>query len=479
MTKSKMKFILSNVVCILVMLSVLINNYTLIGLIAFLVGSSFLFIGTMVEKEMHEYGVSALFSFYVFIITITLFGIWTPFVIEHKHLISFPKTGNDFNFIGMFVGFGLFILFAMIAGSDKTNFYLKRVFKYIGMACLFLGVYSIISKNLKNIYLFFIIALFFAVCDIYRFKTRDDDPEYKSTVKPDVSYWMGMLISAYILFVEIFSSGYLNEFTLQSNYKIDQLIKKEQLELLLSKSSLLVKFDNLFSFGNVLIFVLAMIVLAAVFIYADNSYSETIYHDSFLVLSLGGFCLIIRVFLSNCNILTFLIMIVSLIVYVFFMLSMRNKKNIEKGNYKSNLVHSLVKKNKYAPLAFSVGLSIFTLFSIKFVFDGFIVSWLTLILCIVFLLCIRKAFNGKWTKNSLYWQMILISIFAFCLSVAFKNQNIENSITLLVYTLIVTSIVIWILGLRNPIWTGSKKAYLVASIFDCVVLTGIGLFAVV
>lgn len=478
MAKTKMKFILSNVVCMLVMFSVLINNYTLIGLITFLVGSSFLFIGTMIEKEMHKYGVSALFSFYIFIITITLFGIWTPFVIEHKNSI-FSKIGNGFNPIGMVLGLGLFILFAAISSSKKTNFYLKRVLKYIGMACLFLGIYSIVSKNINNCYLFFVIALVFAVCDIYRLKTRDDDPDYKDTVKPDVTYWMGMLISAYILFVEIFANGYLNEFTLQSDYKIDQLIKKEQLELLLSKSTLLVKLDNLFSFSNVLLFVIAMIVLAAVFIYVDKSYSETIYHDSFLALSLGGFCLIIRAFLSNCNVLTLFILIAALIAYIFFMLSMRNKKNIEKGNYKSNLVHLLVKKNKYTPLGFSVGLTIFTLFSIKFVFDGFIVSWLTLILCIVFLLCIRKAFNGKWTKNTIYWQMILISIFVFCLTVAFKNHNINSSILILVYTLIITSIVIWILGLRNPIWTGSKKAYLVASVFDCVVLTGIGLFAVV
>ncbi|MCD8028135.1 MAG: hypothetical protein LUF02_05650 [Erysipelotrichaceae bacterium] len=265
MNKKYIKFTSANICAMILLLFALFSHYTLIGLVSFLVGSVILFLGTLLDKNKAELGVSNKFSFMTFISVLTIFGMWIPEIMDNKILNSYHSTPNIF---GIIISGILFLIFASVSTAECFKHYvLKRCFKSSGLASLFYCALCFFSISIISYPIILLTVIIFLFADIYSCKYNLYNTSNFSDTKPDKAYWMAFLIGVFLIIGNIISPVYFSSIS-QSNelHKI---------------------FGVLLSGYNVPIFVMLMIVLTGIFMYADNISKTNDAADSFLSLSLA------------------------------------------------------------------------------------------------------------------------------------------------------------------------------------------------
>lgn len=450
MNKKYIKFTAANICTMILLLLVLLSHYSPVGLISFLSGSLILFLGTLLDKNKAEFGVSNKFSFTTFISVLILFGMLIPEISDHKYVYHF---GSNINAWGIIISFVLFFAFAMASSSERfVNYVIKKCFKYAGLAALLYCAYCIFSISLTSYPIVLIAVIVFLLSDIYSFKIKIFKTSNYSDTKPDKAYWMAFLIGTLWIIGSIISPAYFS---------------------LISQSNELQKtFSALLSGYNVPLFVMLMVVLTGIFMFADNISKTNEVADSFLTLSLAGFCISLRTYFSFASVETFIILIVSIIIYLVFGFSIVSM-NKAKNTYP---IYALLKMNWYAPLIISMSITICTVISIIFVKAGYLIPLITLICGVILVLVARKIFNGFWIAGTMRWQMILIAIAAFSISIAFVNRNANDTMTLIIFSFIISSISMWALGIRDGVW---DNKYTVSKVIDCILMGAISLLAVI
>lgn len=450
MNKKYIKFTAANICTMILLLFTLLSHYSLIGLISFLVGSVILFLGTLLDNNKTEFGVSNKFSFTTFISVLILFGMWLPKIFEQKFLYKF---GTNINIWGAIISFVLFFAFSMASTSERfVNYVMKRCFKYAGLAALLYCAYCFLSISLTSYPIVLIAVIVFLLSDIYSFKNNMYKTSHYSDTKPDKAYWMAFLIGSLWIIGNIISPSYFS---------------------LISQSNELQKtFAELLSGYNVPLFVMLMVVLTGIFMFADNISITNEAADSFLTLSLAGFCISLRTYFSFSSVETFIILVASIILYLVFGFSIVSMDKAE-NTYP---IYALLKKNCYAPLIISISITLFTVLSIIFVKAGYLIPLITLICGVTLALVARKIFNGFWIAETMRWQMILIAIAAFTISIAFVNKNVNDTLTFIILSFVISSISMWALGIRDGVW---DNRFTVSKVIDCVLMGVISLLALI
>ena len=472
---SKTKFIVADLSVMLLLLYILINNYSMIGVISYLVGSSFLFAGTLADKDKSDFGLSNKLSFYVFIITSTLFGVWFPFIQKNKNAI---KSLSQDNIAGVVIGLALFVVLSLTASSDAMNPYVKRTIKYIGLYGLCLGAYSLVNPKLTHCITLGVVVIFFGLCDIYSYKTKADDPDYKSLIKPDASYWMALGINSFLIFVEAFSRGYLDKVSFYLNFKINETLSIEEINTEIMNASPLVRVDEFLSGINIFILIMVMVILAAICFYLDKTYISSECNDVYFILSVIGGIILFKTFLVNRDLITSIIFIISIIALYYIGLLLRSSRKAKLNN-SHNVIRELLDKGIFVPLLFPVGITLFFSYSIYYLHKGFMVAWITLILLSILVIVIRKNLKNSWVKDSIYWQIIMVSIFVFNIVLSFVQKNTTEVLSLLVYLLVISSLVNWTVGIKKIASFKVARFTLLTKIITCFVLLVISMVAVV
>ena len=126
-TDKMIKFVSTNLCVVILMLVVLISHYSLVGLISFFVGSILLFLGTLLDDKKANFGVTSKLSYIVFIATLTLFGMWLPFVLKNK--IHFEPMGKA-NVWGIIISLGLAFIFFIINQYPGNKNLIIFIFSY-------------------------------------------------------------------------------------------------------------------------------------------------------------------------------------------------------------------------------------------------------------------------------------------------------------------------------------------------------------
>lgn len=450
MNVKSIKFISTNIAVIAIWAFVLFRHFTVIGLISFLSCSLLLFLGTLLDKDKSKWGVSCKLDLYVFITILSLFGMWSPFVFDNKY--SFPFYENP-NTAGIIVSFITFFTFAIMSTAEKFSHYaLRRIFKYVALLFLILSVYYLFSFNLKQFVIITPVVALFAFADIY--VANIEKVKLANYVKSTIykTYWMAFGTCALIIFLNLFCESYLNRF-IGTYIQVENLI------------------SGFLSGTTIVIFAIIMLALTAIFMHADGLNGKFDPYDSYLTISLGGFCLVLRTYLSNVTIKTFIVALVSLIVYVaigFYIINLNKSKK--------TFLDKALSKGKFAPIVFSVAITCASILSIILVHKGYLVSLVLLICGVVFIANSKKIFQGFWIANTMRWQMILVTISLVMGSVAIINNNWDSASSMLIFEFVISSLIMWSFGIRDGVW---DNKYTISKVADCVLLAGISLFAVI
>lgn len=448
--KKYIKFTATNICAMIFLLFTLFSHYSLIGLVSFLLGSIVLFLGTLMDKNKAEFGVSNKLSFITFILLLILFGILSPEIFEQRFIYIF---GTNINIWGTIISFVLFLVFATTSISERfSNYVVKRCLKYAGLASLIYCAYSFLSTSLSSYPVVFIFVVLFLLTDIYSCKNNMYKTSHYSDTKPDKAYWMAFTISGLWIIGNIISPSY---FAINSqNYELQKA------------------FAGLLSGYNVPLFVMLMIVLTGIFMYADNISKTNESADSFLTLSLAGLSLSLRTYFSFASVETFIILAVSIVLYLIFGFSIVSVDKA-KDEYP---VYALLKKSWYAPLLISIAITLVSVLSIIFVKSGYLIPLITLICDAILVIVSRRIFAGFWIAEAMRWQMILIAISAFSVSMAFVNEKVNYSITLIIFAFVVSSISMWALNIRDGVW---DNKYTFSKVVNCLLMGIINLLAVI
>ena len=71
---------------------------------------------------------------------------------------------------------------------------------------------------------------------------------------------------------------------------------------------------------------------------------------------------------------------------------------------------------------------------------------------------------------------VLIAIAAFTISIAFVNKNVNDTLTFIILSFVISSILMWALGIRDGVW---DNRFTVSKVIDCVLMGVISLLAVI
>lgn len=451
MTGKIIKFISVDCAVTLLLLFTLIGHFSVCGFISFLIGSSLLFLGTLFDKKKAELGVSNKVSYIAFITIFSLMGMWLPRLIENinKSFTLQPK----FSF-WVLLGTAMFPVLAGISSNYSMNFALRRILKYFALISAAFAIFMFYSLKLTGLAVVACVIIFFCVSDIYTCKTGIYRIQDFSIVKPDAAYWMAVGISIALIVFSIMSNTYFYSF-ISNTESIIKLL-----------SELLVGI-------NVPMFAMIMIVLTALFMYSDNISKTSNAADSYLSISLGGFCIVLRTFVSFCSIETFIILLISVAVYLIFGFSVVSSHSTENV---TNPVYKLILLNNYAPIIISITVTLVTAVSILFVYAGYLVPFITLIFGLILILVSKKSFIGFWIASTMRWQMILVAITLFSISLSIVKQTTSVSIGFVIIAFVISSIVMWTNGIRDGVW---DNKFTVSKIIDCVLMGAISIIAVI
>lgn len=451
MTSKIIKFVSVDCAVTLLLLFTLIGHYTICGLISFLIGSALLFLGTLFDKKKAELGVSIKVSYIAFITILSLMGMWLPRLIENinKSFTLQPK----FSF-WVLLGIILFPILAGISSNNSMNFALRRILKYLALISAAFAIFMFFSLKLIGLALVGCVIIFFCICDIYTCKTGIYKTQDYSLIKSDAAYWMAVGISIALIVFSIMSNTYFYSFISNAESIIKLL------------SGLLVGI-------NVPLFAMIMIALTALFMYSDNISKTSNAADSYLSISLGGFCIVLRTFVSFCSIETLVLLLIAVAVYLVFGFSIVSSHSTENV---TNPVYKLILLNNYAPIIISMVVTLVTAVSILFVYAGYLISFITLILGLILIFVSKKGFIGFWIASTMRWQMILVAIALFSISISIVKHTTSTSIGFVIFAFVISSLVMWANGIRDGVW---DNKYIVSKVLDCVLMGTISIFAVI
>ena len=297
MTYKNIKFISTNLSVMILLLIILISHYSLIGLIAYFVGSLLLFLGTLLDDGKSTNGVACKLSYILFITTLTLFGMWLPFITKTKPRF---ETQGSVNIIGLIITIALAFIFFIMSSADKFKHYVaRRCLKYAGQSMLFLAAFYFWNMPFNTYSIIVITVVLALLNDLYVTKyNKYSNNEFKD-LNNDKSFWMAFLINLCTVAMNLFYRDYLQN--------------------CISKASLTKAIENVTSSFKIPLLIILMVTLSFIFIYLQeksNSYRDL--SDGYLTLSLAGFALLFMVYENNKSIESFIILCVAILVYLVF-----------------------------------------------------------------------------------------------------------------------------------------------------------------
>ncbi len=428
MTDKIIKFVPANICVMTLLLVVLISHYTIIGLIAFFVGSLFLFLGTLLDNNKANNGVTSKLSFIIFMIALTLFGMWMPFIFKNKFHFEQLRQVNTWEII---ISLALGFIFFIMAGVDKFKHYVvRRCLKYSGQVLFLLAGYYFWNLPISTFYLTVITVVLFLLTDLFSTKYKIYNENDFKDINNDKAFWMAFFINLCLIALNLFYRKYFLKF--------------------LTKNALTKIIEDITSGFNVPLFIILMVTLTAVFIVLyekpkDFSYNMT--SDAFFSLSLGGFVLLFRIYESYRCIESFIVLSTGVLLYFVFGFSI-SSTNL--GSRK-NPVYYLLRINRDVPIFISLIITIVTIPAIIFANKGYIIPIVFFVCSAIIILASFLKFKNTWVKINIRWQIALLCVLAFSISVSFVNKNLNRSLFFLISLFCVNSLAIWTIGIREDI----------------------------
>ena len=447
MSPKQIKFLATNCSVLLIMLILLFRHFSIIGLISFIIGGLLLFLGTYLDYQKAEIGVACKLSYILFISSLILLGLWLPSILKNNQKVT-PPT---FTVPALIVSLSFFAL-GLIASNQK-NFISRRIFKYMGQIALMIGVSLFLNFPLPFIFSFVIVIIVFCICDIFscKFKmTRIQD--FNHETNPDRSYWMSLCICLVLGFYFLYSGTYV--------YKYIGTI-----------SDILKTLSTLTNGLKIPLFALLMIVLTAVFMMVDRTNEIENYSDSYLSISLFGFSIALWIFSSMPSWYNFAVYSIAIAVSVSFGMSTISNEthriNPEKINLKKMLRYDGI----------SLTISAIAIFGMIFIDSGFLVSFITLAVLVIFVICVHKTIKGLWVADAIRWQSILVAISAFAISMAIVKNNISVSWPYILAAFLTFSLFNWAISIRKGEWDNTGMT--ASKVSNCLLLAVISIVAAV
>lgn len=453
MNEKTIKFVSTNICIMIILLVVLISHYSLIGLISFFVGSILLFFGTLLDDKKANNGVTSKLAYIVFITVITLFGMWLPFVIKNK--FHFEPQGQV-NIWGIIISLALsFILFAM-SGASKFKYYvLRRCLKYSGQILFFLVAYYFWTMPINTFYFIVISVVLFCLTDLFTTKFKKYSDKKFKDLNDDKAFWMAFFINLCIIALNLFYRQYFLQF--------------------LSKNALTGIFEKITSGFNVPLFIILMVVLTVIFVVLYEKSKDFNYFmtsDAFFSLSLGGFVLLFQIYKSNRSIESFIILSTTVLLYFVFGFSIPSASS----GSKKNPVYYLLRLDGDAAIITSLIITIVTIPAIIFAKKGYIIPIVFIVSSAIIIIASFLKFKDGWVKINIRWQITILCILAFLVSVSIVNATLNYVLTFLILLFVVNSLAIWIIGIREDITKYNYKEIIQG--ITCALSLGIGLIAV-
>lgn len=453
MNDKMIKFVSTNICIMILLLVVLISHYTLIGFIAFFVGSLLLFLGTLLDNKKANNGVTSKMAFIIFMIVLTLFGMWLPFIMKNK--FHFEQQGQA-NIWGIIISLALGFMFFIMAGVDKFKHYVvRRCLKYSGQILFLLAGYYFWDLPISTFYLTVITVGLFLLTDLFSTKYRKyNDNDFKD-LDDDKAFWMTLFINLCIIALNLFYRSYLLKF--------------------LTKEALANIIENVTSGFNVPLFIILMIVLTFIFAYiGDKESTYRALSDGYFTLSLAGFVLLFRIYESNKSIESFVVLCCAVLMLFIIGFSLPSAG----VGSRSNPIYYLIRlrNNSIESYVMSISITVLSIIGIIFAKKGYIIP-IAFFVCAALIISISfLIFKESWVKVNIRWQITLLSIYSFLISISVVNQTLNSSLFYLGSLLVISSIAIWTLGVRQDV---IKYRYEhVAQCITCIASCGIGLIAV-
>lgn len=452
-TDKMIKFVSTNLCVVILMLVVLISHYSLVGLISFFVGSILLFLGTLLDDKKANFGVTSKLSYIVFIATLTLFGMWLPFVLKNK--IHFEPMGKA-NVWGIIISLGLAFIFFIMSGSSKFNHYLvRRCLKYSGQILFLLGFYYFWDLPHVTFRYTVITVIVFLLTDLFSTKyIKYNTNEFKDS-NNDKAFWMAFLINLCFVALNLFYRQYFMKFA--------------------TKEAITQRLEGITSGFYVPLFIILMVVLTVIYVVLyerAKDFNYSMIADAFFTLSLGGFVLLFRIYESNRSIESFILLSVSTLLYLVFLYSIPSTNS----GSKKNPVYYLIRLDGDAHIFISLIITVLSIPGIIFAKKGYIIPVAFLIASAIIVSLVFIKCQGSWVKKSIRWQITLICILAFVISISVVNSTLNHSLLLLIFLCCVSSLGIWTIGIREDIVKYNYQE--IVQCITCVASCGIGLIAV-
>lgn len=453
MTDKMIKFVSTNICIMILLLIVLISHYTLVGLISFFIGSILLFLGTLLDDNKANNGVTSKLSFIIFMIVLTLFGMWMPFILKNKFYFEQQGQANTW---GIIISLALgFVLFIMSGAGRFKHYVVRRCLKYSGQILLLLAAFFFWDIPLNSFSFIVITVVLFLLTDLFCTKYRKyNDKEFKDS-NDDKAFWMAFLINLCLIALSLFYRNYFLKF--------------------LTKGTLTKIIENITSGFNVPLFIILMVVLTIVFIVLYERSKDFTYNmisDAFFTLSLGGFVLLFRIYESNKSVESFIILSSAVLLYFVFGYSIPSTNS----GSKNNPIYYLLRLDGDAHIFISLIITIVAIPALIFAKKGYIIPIVFFVCSVIIILLSFLKFKNTWIKINIRWQITLVCVLAFLISVSAVNKSLNQSLIFLIPLFCVNSLAIWIIGVREDITKYNYQE--IAQFITCFASCGIGLIAV-
>lgn len=445
MSDNNIKLLFTDCTISLILIMIMLRHFTIIGLISVALGGLLLFLGTFLDKEKAPLGVANKFSYIMFVFVLSSYGICLPDILKNNKKIGIG--GGEIAIALLF--FAVFVVVAVIAGK-VSNYAVMRIFKYSGIVALSMSVNAFVGLSEIYALIYLTVAAFFCICDIFSCNHMNARVTgFNSLINKDKGYWMAMLICAIFLFMTIHSSVYVSHFVGSvANIK-----------------KVLVQMTDGF---KVPLFCLMMLALSIVYHAIDRRLEVSSTSDTYLATSLLGFAIVLKAFSKRINAETLVVILVSLAVWIGFGLSYASK-----AQYQMSSADKL--KQMWISDAVSLSIGLISVFSICFVYEGYLFPFITLAFAVAMVIAGTKMVKGLWVAEAVKWQLVILAIFIFTLSLSFANKA-TDSIGLLVFTCVIMSLLIWALSIRKGNW--DNTAMVIPKVLNCVLTAVICIVAV-
>lgn len=442
------KFLTANLSAMLLLLFVLISNYSLVGLIIYLVGSGLLFLGTFADSKNVRYGVANKIGYYFFIAVLVTIGIQIP-----RMLPRFGFFGHGDPPVWMIVlGIAGFIAFVIVSGNVK-GYVLKTAFSYVASLFGFFVLFSVFSLPFQVFPLIAVVNVLYALFQIYATKNiiyNGTEGATKRTAHFFMAIAINLGITAMILFFKPVSVP---------------LLRFENFPKLIGSIT-----DGIY----LPLFAVVMVINAALCMFAERKSNVNSSADAYLAISMAGAAVSARVLTVNMSLPGAIIFALSLFAYFIVSISLIS---YSPSSDNSNPIYWMLGKGRFAAIVYSAVITGLTVVSVLFLQRGNIVSYLILVCGAVLSLTVKRICGGLAIAEAIRWQVILATVFAFTLSISIFNQTIGKTCFILSAVFAVFSIVMWGLGLRDGV--NAPKKYRAYKLIGCVLAAVISVIAVI